>query len=75
MFSVKEFHSANETFWLYKLLKNIDSYVTYEENIRGYVYSGDDMHCLYEEQVDKKEYPDFDCWLSDMLRTGIFIQN
>lgn len=75
MFSVKEFQSANETFWLYELLKNMDSYVTYEENIDGYVYSIEDMNILYEEQVDKTEYPDFDCWLSDMLRTGIFIQN
>lgn len=30
------------------------------------------MLALYSETVDKAEYPDFDCWLWDMERSGVF---
>lgn len=52
-------------------------YVTYEEtplNAPGerLVLDENGMKKLYEEAVDKEEYPFFDFWLWDMLRSGVF---
>ena len=52
-------------------------YVTYEEtpfNAQGerLVLDENGMKKLYEEAVDKEEYPFFDFWLWDMLRSGVF---
>lgn len=47
-------------------------YICYEPDFTG-EYSLPAMRCLYLLVVDKKEYPDFDCWLTDMLRSGVFV--
>ncbi len=79
-FSVKELKSSDGTFWYYELLKDLDTYVMYEDTgdpelPDGHVYNVDEMADLYRKQVDKKEYPDYDCWISDMLKSGVFIKN
>ena len=78
-FSVKELKSSDGTLWYYELLKGLNTYITYEdtgdpEYPAGHVYNVDEMEDLYQKQVDKKEYPDYDYWLSDMLKSGIFIK-
>ena len=52
-------------------------YVTYEEtpfNAQGerLVLDENGMKKLYEEAVDKEEYPDYASWLYDMLKSGVF---
>lgn len=79
-FSAKELKSSDGTLWYYELLKDLDTYITYEnagntEYPAGHVYNVDEMEDLYLKQVDKKEYPDYDCWLSDMLKSGVFVKN
>lgn len=79
-FSVKELRSSDGTLWYYELLKDLDTYVTYEdtgnpEYPAGHVYSAEEMKDLYRKKVDKTEYPDYDCWISDMLKSGVFVKN
>ena len=40
----------------------------------GYLktYTFPEMYTFYLQEVSKQEYPDFECWLVDMLRSGIF---
>lgn len=47
-------------------------YRCYEE---GYVgeYTEKELIDLYKRVVDKKEYPDFKCWIADMLKLSIFV--
>lgn len=47
-------------------------YVTYEEPYAGQVFDEFGMKRIYVTDVDKKEYPHFDGWLWDMLRSGVF---
>lgn len=42
-----------------------------DEGIEGW-YDVDEMEDLYEDTVDKDEYPSFDDWLWDMERSGTF---
>lgn len=46
-------------------------YVSYEPEISG-EYTEEELFQLYENMVDKTEYPDFDGWKWDMLRSGVF---
>lgn len=46
-------------------------YTTYEDSITG-EYTEKEMKNLYEKEVDKKEYPTFEGWVWDMLRSGVF---
>lgn len=47
-------------------------YVTYEEPYAGQVFDEFGMKRIYVTDVDKKEYPHFDGWLWDMLRSCVF---
>lgn len=47
-------------------------YVTYEEPLKGKIFTEKQMHEVYRDLADKAEYPDFECWKSDMLRSGVF---
>ena len=46
-------------------------YISYEEGSEG-VYTLEKMQGLYIVKVDKSEYPDFETWLFDMLKSGVF---
>lgn len=46
-------------------------YTTYEISING-VYEEEEMKKFYENKVDKKEYPTYEGWVHDMLRSGVF---
>lgn len=47
-------------------------YITYEEPLKGKTFTEKQMHEVYRDLVDKAEYPNFECWKTDMLRSGVF---
>ena len=47
-------------------------YITYEEPLKGKCFTKKQMHEVYRDLVDKAEYPDFECWKMDMLKSGVF---
>ena len=47
-------------------------YITYEEPLKGKCFTEKQMHEVYRHMVDKAEYPDFECWFTDMLKSGVF---
>ena len=47
-------------------------YITYEEQLQGYTFTENQMHGVYKKIVDKQEYPTFDIWFADMLKSGVF---
>ena len=47
-------------------------YVTYEEPLKGKCFTEKQMHEVYRHMADKAEYPDFECWFTDMLKSGVF---
>lgn len=38
----------------------------------GYSILG--LMLYYAENIDKKEYPDFECWKSDMIKSGLIMK-
>lgn len=47
-------------------------YTTYEEPLQGRVFNEKQMYEVYRDLADKNEYPDYECWLHDMLKSGVF---
>lgn len=47
-------------------------YITYEEPLQGRIFTEKQMYEVYRDLADKKEYPGFECWFTDMLRSGVF---
>ncbi len=47
-------------------------YITYEEPLQGKIFTEKQMYEVYRDMADKKEYPDFECWFTDMLKSGVF---
>lgn len=47
-------------------------YITYEQPFEGKRFTEKQMNKIYRNLVDKTEYPDFECWKSDMLKSGVF---
>lgn len=47
-------------------------YITYEEPFKSRTFNEKQMKEVYRDMADKAEYKDFEEWLIDMLRTGIF---
>lgn len=47
-------------------------YITYEEPLKGKCFTEKQMHEVYRDLADKTEYPTFDIWFSDMLKSGVF---
>lgn len=47
-------------------------YITYEDPFNGKTFTKKQMYEVYKTIVDKTEYPDFKCWMIDMLRSGVF---
>ena len=47
-------------------------YITYEEPFKGKTFTENQMHEVYRDLADKAEYPDFECWKIDMLKSGVF---
>lgn len=47
-------------------------YITYESPLAGQTFTEKQMHEVYRDLADRTEYPDFECWLNDMLKSGVF---
>ena len=47
-------------------------YVTYEEPLHGRCFTEKQMHEVYRDMTNKTEYPTFDIWFSDMIKSGVF---
>lgn len=48
------------------------NYITYEEPFVGRTFTKSQIKEVYRDLADKNEYPDFETWLIDMLRSGVF---
>ena len=49
----------------------LKKYITYEEPLEGKSFTINQLHEVYRDLVDKEEYQDFDCWFTDMLKSGV----
>lgn len=47
-------------------------YITYEAPLENRCFTEKQMHEVYRDLADKEEYPSFDIWFSDMLKSGVF---
>ena len=47
-------------------------YVSYEQPFEGKAFTSSQMREVYGDMADKTEYQDFDTWLYDMIKTGVF---
>lgn len=47
-------------------------YTTYEEPLQGKTFTYKQMYEVYRDMADKKEYLDFECWFTDILKSGVF---
>lgn len=47
-------------------------YVTYESPLENRCFTESQMHEVYRDLADKTEYPTFDIWFADMLKSGVF---
>ena len=55
-----------------QLFDKLKKYITYEEPLEGKSFTINQLHEVYRDLVDKEEYQDFDCWFTDMLKSGVF---
>ena len=53
-------------------MKNIKMYVSYEQPFEGKAFTSSQMREVYRDMTDKTEYQDFESWLYDMIKSGIF---
>lgn len=53
-------------------MANLHIYITYELPFPGRTFTYHELKTLYGYIVDKIEYPDFEIWFTDMLRSGVF---
>lgn len=51
-----------------------ERFITYEEPYNGRVFTKAELRKLYNTEVDKREYPEFDVWIYDMLKSGVFVR-
>ena len=47
-------------------------YVSYEQPFEGKAFTSLQMHDVYRDMADKTEYQDFETWLYDMIKSGVF---
>lgn len=47
-------------------------YITYEEPFANRKFNSNQIKEVYRDMTDKVEYPSFECWISDMLKSGVF---
>ena len=47
-------------------------YITYEEPFANRKFNSNQIKEVYRDMADKAEYPSFECWISDMLKCGVF---
>lgn len=50
----------------------IKFYVTYKEPLNGRCFTEKQMKEVYRDLASKTEYPSFDIWFTDMIKSGVF---
>lgn len=53
-------------------MTNLKMYISYEDPFNGKAFTSSQMKEVYRDIVDKTEYQDFESWLYDMIKSGIF---
>lgn len=48
--------------------------VIYENPLQGRLFTERQMYEIYRDLADKEEYPDFECWIYDMIKMEVFIK-
>lgn len=51
-----------------------ECFITYEEPYKNRVFTKKELQKVYSTEVDKSEYPEFDVWIYDMLKSGVFVR-
>lgn len=51
---------------------NLKMYISYKDPFNGKAFTSSQMHEVYRDLVDKKEYQDFETWLYDMIKSDVF---
>lgn len=52
--------------------ENLKMYISYEEPFNGKTFTSSQMREVYRDSVDKNEYQDFESWIYDMIKSGVF---
>lgn len=47
-------------------------YITYEEPLKDRCFTKSQMKEVYRDLADKNEYPSFDIWFTDMIKSSVF---
>ena len=47
-------------------------YIAFIAPIKGRTFTEKQLYEVYRDLADKAEYPDFECWKMDMLKSGVF---
>lgn len=50
----------------------MNRYITYEAPFQNRTFTENQIKQVYQDLVNKNEYPDFNIWIFDMLKIGIF---
>ena len=53
-------------------MKRMKEYFTYEEPFAGRSFTERQMNNIYQIMIDKSEYPTYEGWIWDMLRSGVY---
>ncbi len=59
---------------LKELEKKYIIFYSFENPYKGVEFNYMGIQEVYKNNVDKKEYPDFSCWISDMIKSGVFLK-
>lgn len=51
---------------------NLVMYISYEQPFEGKAFTSSQMREVYRDMTDKTEYQDFESWLYDMIKSGVF---
>lgn len=57
-----------------QLWNDNEHFITYEEPYKGKLFTKKELQQVYSADVDKNEYPEFDVWIYDMLKSGVFVR-
>ena len=52
--------------------QDMKKYITYEDPLKGRIFTFAQMHEIYRDMANREEYPDFYIWFTDMINSGVF---
>ena len=53
-------------------MKKLKMYISYEQPFNGRSFTSSQIKEVYRDLADKEEYQDFETWLYDMIKSGVF---